>query len=273
MTTKAAGEESAVVSRFAAGVEYNGARYCGWQRQKHCIGVQEHVERALSQVANQSIGIFCAGRTDTGVHASGQVIHFDPVVERSPRSWRLGANSNLPDDIAITWVLPVNQGFHARFSAVGRTYRYTIINRETRLALQAGSAVWVRQSLDVQRMQDAAKALVGTHDFSSFRAQGCQAKSPVRIMRRVDITQHGNEIVIEVEANAFLHHMVRNIAGVLIAIGRGDREIAWVSELLLAKDRTKAGVTAPPTGLCLERVEYPDEFGIDEQWRASAYTG
>ena len=207
--------------RIAIGIEYDGSAYNGWQRQRVGLGVQERLEDALSLVANQEIEATCAGRTDTGVHASGQVAHFDSLSERSERSWVLGANTNLPDDICVTWARQVDPEFHARFSATGRTYRYLILNRLQRSALNRQRAWWVHEPLDIPRMRAAAQKLVGEHDFSAFRAAGCQAAHATREITALTLDRQGDFIVLEVSANAFLQHMVRNITGTLVAIGRG----------------------------------------------------
>lgn len=249
--------------RIALGVEYDGRTFKGWQVQRHAVRtVQGELEAALGAVAAQPVRVVCAGRTDTGVHAIGQVVHFDTAAERTTRNWVLGANVNLPDDVAVTWAQPVDETFHARFSALSRTYRYLILNRPTRSSLLAGRATWVHKPLEVARMQAAAAALVGTHDFSSYRALACQAKSPVRTVHRLNLERHGERLQMVVHANAFLHHMIRNIAGVLIAIGRGERPESWAGEVLARCDRTQGGVTAPPDGLYFERVEYPQFFEL-----------
>lgn len=259
--------------RVAAGVEYHGGAYCGWQSQRHSPSVQAPVEAALSRVADQPVTVVCAGRTDTGVHATGQVIHFDTNAERSGRSWRLGANSHLPNDIAILWAQEMDNAFHARFSALARSYRYVILNRRTRPASLSGHQSWERRALDVGRMQAAAQALLGEHDFNAYRGQGCQAHSSVRTIQRLVVERAGNEVMLHITANAFLLHMVRNIAGVLIKIGVGDRPIDWARSVLDGRDRRLGGVTAPPAGLTLEHVEYPDVFGIEEKWRRAANAG
>ncbi len=248
--------------RIALGIEYDGTSYNGWQRQKSGLGVQQRLEEALSLVADESIEVTCAGRTDTGVHASGQVVHFDTVAERSDRGWLLGANSNLPDDISVSWVHRVDDEFHARFSATGRSYRYRILNRLQRSALHRRRAWWVHQPLDETRMNEAAQRLVGEHDFSAFRAAGCQAGSAMREITHIDVTRDCDWVTLRVSANAFLMHMVRNITGTLAAIGRGEAAVEWVTEVLESRDRKLGGVTAPPHGLTLVAVEYPPEYGI-----------
>ena len=249
--------------RVAMGVEYDGAEFHGWQVQRGAVRtVQACLEQAVSRVADQPVAVHCAGRTDAGVHALGQVIHFDTQARRSMRSWVLGCNVNLPPDVSVNWATEVDAGFHARFSAVARHYRYEILNRATRSGLDRARVVWTHRPLDAKRMQEAANDLIGTHDFSSFRALGCQAKSPVRTVLYIDVRQRGERVAIEIGANAFLHHMVRNLAGVLLAIGRGDRPPGWAREILELRDRTRGGVTAPPQGLYLTRVDYPRVFGL-----------
>lgn len=256
--------------KIALGLEYCGANYLGWQRQKDGPTIQACVEEALSLVADTEIQVHSAGRTDTGVHALHQVIHFESGVEREMRSWVLGGNVHLPADISLLWARPVPGNFHARFSAIGRTYHYLILNRPARPGLYCGKVTWNHRPLDEQKMQEAARYLLGEHDFSSFRALQCQAKSPVRTVRRIEIRRRGELITLEIEANAFLHHMVRNIAGVLMAIGAGKERIEWAGEVLQQRDRTCGGVTAPADGLYLAGVDYPPEFDLpvrlDSTW-------
>ncbi len=246
--------------RIAIGIEYDGTAYNGWQRQKSGIGVQQCVEDALTEVANESVEVVCAGRTDTGVHASGQVAHFDTTAERSQRGWLLGANSNLPDDISVSWVRPVSDDFHARFSATSRSYRYLILNRLVRSALHRHRAWWVHQPLDAAAMHEAAQALIGEHDFSAFRAAGCQAATPNREVTSIAVHRDGDWLTLAVTANAFLQHMVRNITGTLVAIGMGEESIGWCRQVLEGRDRRQGGVAAPPHGLTLVRVTYPDNL-------------
>jgi len=248
--------------RVALGLEYDGTAYNGWQRQRTGNGVQEQLELALSKVANQDIEVVCAGRTDTGVHASGQVVHFDTTSTRDDRGWRLGANTNLPDDVSVTWSRHVDDSFHARFSATARSYEYLILNRPERSALHRHRAWWVYDALDVDNMQTAAAALVGKHDFSAFRAAGCQASTATREITSLTLTRNGNWILLEVTANAFLQHMVRNIMGTLVAIGRGDAAPEWATSVLESKDRKAGGMAAPPHGLTLVSVQYPPEFAL-----------
>ena len=248
--------------RIAIGIEYDGTAYNGWQRQRTGIGVQERLEQALAGVADEPVEVTCAGRTDAGVHASGQVAHFDTAAVRSERGWLLGANTNLPDDICVTWVKPVADEFHARFSATARRYRYRILNRLVRSALYRRRAWWVHRDLDHRRMHEAAQALLGEHDFSAFRAAGCQASNAVREVTDISVLRDGDWVLLDITANAFLQHMVRNIAGTLVAIGDGDQEVAWAAAVLGGQDRTRAGMAAPPHGLTLVQVYYPDAFGI-----------
>lgn len=224
--------------------------------------VQASVEQALTRVADHTVSVITAGRTDAGVHAAGQVIHFDTPAERSARSWVFGPNSHLPPDISITWAQPVTDDFHARFSATARHYRYLILNRAVRPGLLNNRVSWCYRPLDVSLMQAAAASLIGEHDFSSYRALSCQAQHAVRTVHRLEVRRSRELVIIEVVANAFLQHMVRNIAGVLMTIGAGERPPGWAHEVLLARDRTLGGVTAAPHGLTLMGVEYPDEFGL-----------
>lgn len=248
--------------RLAMGLEYAGSAYNGWQRQKSGIGVQAVAETAVSRVANHPVELICAGRTDTGVHATGQVVHFDTESERTRRAWLLGVNSNLPDDVSVTWVQAVPEDFHARFSATARTYRYLILNRLVRSALFRRRAWWVHQALDAERMQIAGQALLGEHDFSAFRAAGCQSATPVREVTELAVEREGDWLAVTISANAFLQHMVRNIVGSLVAVGCGDEAPAWIGELLAGRNRTQAGVAAPPHGLTLMRVSYPANYAI-----------
>ena len=248
--------------RVIVGVEYDGTDFCGWQAQEGSRTVQDEVEKAISYVANEAIKVTCAGRTDSGVHAYGQVIHFDTEVQRTERSWVLGCNSNLPRDINISWAKETDEEFHARFGALSRRYRYVIMNRLTRSAIMQNRVYWHHQPLDVERMAEASRYFLGEHDFTSFRALACQAKHAVRNMQLLQITRQDDYIFIDVQANAFLHHMVRNIVGTLLAIGEGEQEPSWVKTLLDARDRSIAGVTAPAQGLYLVSVRYPDKYAL-----------
>jgi len=248
--------------RVALGIEYDGTSYNGWQRQKTGLGVQQRVEEALGVVANHPVEVICAGRTDTGVHATDQVVHFDTASQRSERGWLLGANSNLPDDINVSWVASVNDGFHARFSATSRSYRYLILNRLHRSALQRHRAWWVYEPLDAERMHEAAQRLLGEHDFSAFRAAGCQANTAVRTLTHISVGRSGDWITLDVTANAFLQHMVRNITGTIATVGLGEERVEWMSQVLESRDRKAGGIAAPAHGLTLVGVDYPEAFGV-----------
>lgn len=248
--------------RIVLGIEYDGSDFSGWQWQPNRPSVQASLEQALSRVANSPVTLVCAGRTDAGVHALEQIVHFDVDVVRSLSAWLLGGNSYLPDTIRIIWVKEAVGDFHARYSAIARLYRYVILNRPVKSALQCKQVTWCYQPLDAEVMHRAAQHLVGNHDFSSFRAQGCQSKSPVRLVYFVGVKREADKVIIEVCANAFLHHMVRNITGVLIAVGMGKQPEDWLLALLIAKKRALAGVTAPPYGLYLESVYYPAHYGV-----------
>lgn len=262
--------ESAAVgfSRIALGVEYRGSRYRGFQRQRAGVpSVQESLEKALSKVAGgEVVTLSCAGRTDALVHASGQVVHFDTRVERTMHSWVMGANMNLPSDISVTWARAMPVEFDARFSAMARRYRYVIYNDQIRPAHMAEEVTWNHRPLDVQRMREAAQHFVGTHDFSAFRARQCQAKSPIKTVHHLQLLEHGRFIVLDIRANAFLHHMVRNIAGVLMTIGAGERPVEWAREVLETRIRRTGGVTAHPYGLYLVQVEYPEQFDLPQRY-------
>lgn len=248
--------------RIAAIIEYDGSNFSGWQRQDQARTVQAAVEAALSQLADETIQVTAAGRTDAGVHASGQVIHFDTRAARRDYSWVRGTNSYLPADVALIWAGPVADDFHARYSATGRHYHYVIFNRAIRPTYLARRVTHEYRPLEVARMRDAAKNLLGEHDFTSFRAAECQAKNPVRELRALDITRQGDMIHIRAHANAFLQHMMRNIAGVLMAVGAGEREPAWTQQVLEARDRRASGMTAAPDGLYLQAVIYPEAMKI-----------
>lgn len=251
--------------RIALGIEYDGTAYNGWQRQKTGLGVQQRVEEALQAVADHPVDVTCAGRTDTGVHATGQVVHFDTSSSRDDRGWLLGTNSNLPDDISVIWAQQVRDDFHARFSATGRNYRYRILNRLERSAVHRQWAWWVYQPLDAERMHDAAQGLLGEHDFSAFRAAGCRANSADRNITHIAVTRDQQWVTLTISANAFLQHMVRNIMGTLAAIGLGEQTVDWLAEVLESRDRKQGGIAAPPHGLTLVSVDYPDAFGLPQQ--------
>lgn len=265
---------AAGLRRIAMGVEYDGTDFCGWQVQAGALRtVQACLQEAVGRVAAQPVSLHCAGRTDTGVHAIEQVIHFDTLAERPMRAWVLGTNANLPADVSVRWAAPVRDAFHARFSATARHYRYRILTRATRPALLRDRAIWIHQPLDLASMRAAGAALIGEHDFSSFRALGCQAKSPVRHVHYLELEHQGELIELRIGANGFLHHMVRNIAGVLLAIGRGTAPVSWTRELLAVRDRTCGGVTAPPHGLFLARIDYPAAFELPQDDAPSAGWG
>lgn len=248
--------------KIVMGIEYSGTHYSGWQRQKHSPSVQQHVEASLSRVADETISVQCAGRTDRGVHAFHQIVHFETAARRHMHSWVLGGNVHLPRDISILWARPVGDDFNARFSASSRTYLYVILNRTSRPGILHHKVTWQCHPLDVNRMAQAAVCLEGEHDFTSYRAIECQANSPIRTIRHISVRRQGEFIFLRVEANAFLHHMVRNIAGVLMDIGTGKADINWAQQVLEARDRTMGGVTAPADGLYLFNVTYPQHFDI-----------
>ncbi|TAN06987.1 MAG: tRNA pseudouridine(38-40) synthase TruA [Rhodanobacteraceae bacterium] len=248
--------------RIALGIEYDGTGYFGWQRLSHGPSVQAEVEAALAFVANHPVAVTCSGRTDAGVHARCQVVHFDTAAERDPRGWVLGTTARLPPGIAVLWARPVPDDFSARFSARARRYRYTLLNRPVRPALDARFVTWERVPLDASAMQAAAQLLLGEQDFSAFRAASCEARHPYRCVRAISVTRIGARVVVDVEANAFLHHMVRNIVGSLLEVGRGVRPGAWIAELLAARDRTLAGATALPQGLVFVGPRYPAQWHL-----------
>ncbi|MDA9109724.1 tRNA pseudouridine(38-40) synthase TruA [Woeseiaceae bacterium] len=249
--------------RIAMGVEYDGSAYNGWQKQNIGLGIQTVLEKALSKVANHQINSICAGRTDTGVHARSQVIHFDTITERDNYGWLAGVNSNLPPDINITWVKNVNNDFHARFSASKRKYSYKILNQKTRSSLSRNYFWWVYDELDVNQMQSGAKYLIGKHDFTSFRATSCQASSPIREIFDIQIQKNDEGLRITLTANAYLQRMVRNIVGALVQIGKQEKDAKWMHDVLKGRDRKLAGIAAPAHGLTLLAVKYPNEFDID----------
>jgi tRNA pseudouridine38-40 synthase len=251
--------------RVALGVEYDGSPYCGWQSQADGQTVQDTLQRALSQIASEPISVIAAGRTDTGVHALEQVIHFDTQAERPLTAWVRGVNALLPDSIAVRWAHPVPDEFHARFSAHGRSYRYLLINRPVRSAIHAGKAGWFHAPLDLAAMQVAAKCLVGAHDFSAFRAAQCQAKSPVKHLHQLDICRHGEMLVFDLSADAFLHHMVRNIVGCLVYVGKGKYPPGWLAEVLGCRERRLAAPTFSPDGLYLRRIQYEAKWGLPQE--------
>ncbi len=248
--------------RIAVGIEYDGGAYCGWQQQSHAASVQAALEAALGRVADQRVDLICAGRTDAGVHAHAQVAHFDTAAQRSARAWLLGANTYLPHDISLLWARAVPDHFHARYGALARGYRYLILNRVARSALAAGRALVVHRPLDAAAMQQAAQWLIGEHDFSAFRSSECQARSPVRRLRSLRVMRNGDWIAIDISANAFLHHMARNIVGLLLAVGLGRAPPERARAQLAARVRAEGEATAPAHGLYLWRVQYPSAFGL-----------
>ncbi len=251
--------------RIALGVEYDGRPYHGWQSQPSGVTVQDTLQLALSQIAAMPISVIAAGRTDTGVHALEQVVHFDTPVERQLTAWVRGVNANLPDSIAVRWAHPVPDEFHARFSAQGRSYRYQLINRPVRTAVYAGKAGWFHLPLDIDLMREAAQYLLGEHDFSALRAAECQAKSPVKCLNIIDIYQKDEMLVFELSANAFLHHMVRNIVGCLIYVGKGKYPPEWLAEVVASRERRRAAPTFAPDGLYLRRISYDAKWGLPQE--------
>ncbi len=248
--------------RYALGIEYDGSNYCGWQKQTHSPSVQERLEKAVSKIANEPVEVVCAGRTDTGVNATNQIVHFDTNNFRKDVAWTLGVNTNLPKDIAVRWVKLVDEDFHARFSATARRYRYIINNALLRPAILNKGVTFCHYPLNVEDMHEAAQVLVGENDFTSFRTVHCQANSPVRTLYHCNVSKSGDYIMLDVKGNAFLHHMIRNIAGSLMRVGRGAESIDWIAEVLAAKNRCVAGMTAPANGLYFVDVDYPDKFEI-----------
>ncbi|MEP1472185.1 MAG: tRNA pseudouridine(38-40) synthase TruA [Halieaceae bacterium] len=251
-------------SRVACRIEYDGSLYNGWQAQPHLnvTTVQQTLEAALAIVANQPLRVHCAGRTDTGVHGLGQIIHFDDPVGRSCKNWVIGTNTNLPASVRVQWAQAVPADFHARFSALSRRYQYVIANTPVRSALLSRQVSWQRRPLDAERMHEAAQALLGEQDFSAFQAASCQSPTAMRNVQQVSVRRRGELVIIEIEANAFLHHMVRNIAGSLMAVGYGRHSPEWIARLLQGRDRTAAADTASPDGLYLVAVSYPDSYDL-----------
>ncbi|WP_196137694.1 tRNA pseudouridine(38-40) synthase TruA [Aliikangiella sp. G2MR2-5] len=247
---------------IALGIEYKGTNYCGWQRQSHSPSVQACLEKALSEIANHPVEVYCAGRTDTGVHATGQVVNFQLSNSRPEKAWTMGANTILPDDICVRWAKALPQEFHARHSATARRYRYVILNRSVRSANLNGLVTWVRSRLDEELMHQSAQALLGENDFSSFQASSCQSTTPFRFVEKVHVFRWLEFVIVDITANAFLHHMVRNIVGSLIEVGTGRQSVNYMEDVLAMKDRTKAAMTAKPDGLYLVSVTYPEEYAL-----------
>ena len=253
--------------RIALGLEYDGSGFCGWQSQAGGGSVQDALESALAAVADAPTRVACAGRTDAGVHALSQVVHFDTDAVRPDTAWVRGVNAHLPSGVAVRWAQPVPDEFHARFSALGRRYRYLLLNRGERPGLMAGRVGWFHRPLDADAMAQAAGLLLGEHDFSAFRAAECQAKSPVKTLRRADVARHGELLVFDFEASAFLHHMVRNLVGALVYVGKGAHPPAWLGELLAGRDRARAAPTFDASGLYFAGVDY------DPCWNLKAGAG
>ncbi|MFT5503541.1 MAG: tRNA pseudouridine38-40 synthase [Gammaproteobacteria bacterium] len=249
-----------VILKYAVGVEYCGSNYCGWQFQKHCRSVQGEVEKALSFVADHPVSLICAGRTDAGVHAVEQVVHFESSSKRDNRAWMLGSNCRLPKDIRLKWVCPVDSEFHARYSALARSYRYIILNTQTPSGLFSDRCCWEFRPLDQDAMHESAKSLLGEHDFSAFRAAGCQAKSANRNVKEIRVSRRNKMLYLDIKANAFLYHMVRNIAGSLMTVGKGEKPVNWVAEVLASGNRNLAAKTAPAGGLYFVKSWYPEQF-------------
>lgn len=258
-------ETQPLAGRLAMGVEYDGSRFCGFQRLKHAASVQQAIEDALAKVAGAPVHIYASGRTDSGVHATRQVIHFDPPVQRTEKAWIFGANTNLPRDVAVRWVKPVSDDFHSRLGALARRYRYIFLNQISRPVLERANVTWCRDPLDADAMHRAAQAVVGEHDFSSFRAAGCQSKTPWRQMHFVEVKRYGPLVVIDIQGNAFLHHMIRNIAGALASVGRGAQDEGHIARLLALKNRRQGDVTAPACGLHFVDSIYDERFELPKE--------
>ena len=255
------------MQRIALGLEYCGAPFCGWQKQPSGCGVQDALERALSDIACEKIATICAGRTDAGVHALAQVVHFDTNAERPDRAWVRGVNALLPSNVAVTWAQVVSTEFHARYSAQERCYRYVLLNHPLRPAANHGRVGWSHVALDLELMRTAARQLLGEHDFSAFRSSECQAKSPVRVLHRLDIRKSDDYVVFDLAANAFLHHMVRNIVGCLVYVGKGKVRPTWLSDVLKSRDRRLAAPTLDAAGLYLAHVRYDANWGLAQSVR------
>jgi tRNA pseudouridine38-40 synthase len=250
--------------RIALGIEYDGSRFLGWQTQPDGGAVQDAVEPALAAIGGCVLSVTCAGRTDRGVHAREQVVHFDTDAERPDSAWVRGANALLPDSVAVLWSRRVDAEFHARYAARARVYRYVLLNRAVRPALAARHVGWFHSALDIDAMRSAATLLVGEHDFSAFRSSECQAKTPVRTLHSLAIERQGARIDFVLRANAFLHHMVRNIVGTLVYVGKGKHPPGWAGEVLASRDRTLAAPTFQAEGLYLEKVEYEPRWGLPQ---------
>ncbi|MBL4820491.1 MAG: tRNA pseudouridine(38-40) synthase TruA [Gammaproteobacteria bacterium] len=252
--------------RIALGVEYDGSHFSGWQKQAapELPTVQRALEKALSRIADRPVALTCAGRTDKGVHATAQVVHFDCDIDRGSRAWETGTNSLLPPSVRVIWSKVVAEDFHARFKATARRYLYLLYDAPVAPALLADQLTYVNRQLDIERMHEAARHLIGEHDFSAYRAAGCQSRTPDRCIHLINVQRKNRYIVVDIQANAFLQHMVRNIVGMLLEVGRGERGPNWAGELLQSRDRTAGGVTAPAAGLYLVQVTYPEEYGLPQ---------
>ncbi len=255
--------------RIALGVEYDGSRFCGWQTQRQGCAVQDALERALAEVAGGPVSTICAGRTDAGVHALAQVVHFDANAERPESAWVRGVNALLPAACAVNWSRQVADDFHARYSATARNYRYLLLNHPVRPAADQARVGWFHVPLDLEKMQFAARLLIGEHDFSAFRSSECQARSPVRTLIRLDVSRRSDYFVFDLCANAFLHHMVRNIVGCLVYVGKGKYPPEWLGEVLAGCDRSLAAPTFEAAGLYLSRVQYDARWGLPETLRST----
>lgn len=251
--------------RLALGVEYDGSPFCGWQRQKEGDSVQQQLESALSAVADSPVHVHCAGRTDKGVHGLGQVIHFDTQADRLQRAWVLGTNTHLPQAIRVRWAKIVPEAFHARFAAMSRRYIYLIHNEGISPGLYRHLVAWYRKPLSAELMNTAAQSLLGEHDFSAFRGSQCQAPHPVRTIQSINVRRQGAMVMLDIKANGFLYHMVRNIAGTLFEIGCQERSVDWIDEVLESKDRRQGGITAPAGGLYFVTAQYPDAFDLPQE--------
>ena len=250
------------MARYAVGIEYSGSAYSGWQRQHHSPSIQQYLESAIGYVANHPVQLVCAGRTDAGVHAVEQIAHFESEAQRDNRAWLLGSNCRLPRDIRLKWIMRVEDIFHARFSALARSYRYIIHNSDVPSALYHNRVSWEFRPLNVEHMHQASQILLGEHDFSAFRAIGCQAKSSSRNIHEISLIRRGRLIFLDIKANAFLYHMVRNIAGSLMAVGKGEKSREWFADVFSSKDRNRAGVTASAAGLYFLQAYYPEQFKL-----------
>ena len=255
--------------RIALGVEYDGSRFCGWQTQPQGCAVQDALERALAEVAGVPVSTICAGRTDAGVHALAQVVHFDTNAQRPESAWVRGVNALLPAACAVNWSRQVADDFHARYSATARYYRYLLLNHPVRPAADQGRVGWFHVPLDLEKMQLAARLLIGEHDFSAFRSSECQARSPVRTLLRLDVSRRSDYFVFDLCANAFLHHMVRNIVGCLVHVGKGKCPPEWLGEVLAGRDRSRAAPTFEAAGLYLSRVQYDERWGLPGAQRST----